>query len=888
MSAKSVKEILDCLQVDNTLAETLRAEETPSNEDDSPPHASTPIDAEESAVEAGSKKPCVHRLCDLCNDVIVDSEEDHILQQHFDIARSVDQLLSSELPAVDGCDVNTETVSALGTYILRAVRNDDQGKQMFKVIQEVWAQLNILVRSREDAGRFYLFGSCVSMGIWDGMGDADFTFFSPHFNRGKEVVPSKRTQNKVLCQVASCLRECGFFFNEFEVLHSTRVPLVRRKRGLQVSYNLRRATEPFAIVYRFSSANAFTAFQNKKAIESFYNGSCVSSPHGPAEWRRGLEYTFTRGVCAIAAYNRNEAPGIMKSWKVNARLPELFGVDFDISARPFGVRNSCLLRAYMMQDHIFRAGNLFIKKWSKACGINNSRAGYLTSYAMSVLWVYYLLRCGEARFVDPNSIPEFPDPDASQESVQYLPLWPESSESEEARQIQRLGSLVQGFFRFFAEDFDWTHDVVSICEDCSNGTNVVSLDSLGWKPRTDCCQLRDRLYCIICIQDVYEKNLNLGRHLSPLKSAWLKAQIVTASHLCRSSVGLDKLLVNCHERAAETLQVTLFRALCATDGVASVAAVRTALLAGDPFLLPTYLVHHRMCDLWYDTQRTDAHLPRAPHPFSEAAGNAGGKKWAALHNPVQLPACGNGDDDGGCVFLSNKTTHAIADPSELRAALCAATRAARAEFQKIAESMTESDALGTDLSQCEALTQQLFFEAGGSGFLSFEERATFVEHLRAVGLALLATDDFGSLRPGGTVTRNEADHRDAIIAERCQHFATTTTLHGSTLHAILRCDRYVIWPDGGGSPSLTTELLRYVGEVGKEEVVQRQKTGKNHKKSSTNTVKRKSVPITRDASSHVVGFCDQCHKKNVTVYPTTKPMLDWGSYCMPCWNKYLR
>lgn len=47
---------------------------------------------------------------------------------------------------------------------------------MFAVIQNACVQINeIINNSVECKPLIFLFGSCVSMGVWDGLGDADFT-----------------------------------------------------------------------------------------------------------------------------------------------------------------------------------------------------------------------------------------------------------------------------------------------------------------------------------------------------------------------------------------------------------------------------------------------------------------------------------------------------------------------------------------------------------------------------------------------------------------------------------------------------------------------------------------------------------------------------------------
>jgi DNA polymerase sigma len=83
---------------------------------------------------------------------------------------------------------------------------------------------------------------------------------------------------------------------------------------------------------------------------------------------------------------------------IKARVPLLHfkfwgRIEADLSVDSVdGVRNSTMLQAFAEFDKRVIPLVLIIKEWSKQCGINNARAGYLSSYSV-VLMVIFFLQC---------------------------------------------------------------------------------------------------------------------------------------------------------------------------------------------------------------------------------------------------------------------------------------------------------------------------------------------------------------------------------------------------------------------------------------------------------------------------------------------------------------
>ena len=147
---------------------------------------------------------------------------------------------------------------------------------------------------------------------------------------------------------------------------------------------------------------------------------------------------------------------------------------FDMTLSPYGVLNSVLLRYYVLAFPCLRPLLLVIKHWGKRQGIINSRGGWLSSYALSIMLIEYLQTKGKVGFIDPfsktllDSIRRKTEK-SSQKSDQctcpfcdvecYIPY-------HEAEIDAECGALLEGFFRYYAYDVDFEDHVIDITRRC--------------------------------------------------------------------------------------------------------------------------------------------------------------------------------------------------------------------------------------------------------------------------------------------------------------------------------------------------------------------------------------------------------------------------------------
>eukprot|EP01060_Flectonema_neradi_P036193 TRINITY_DN6899_c3_g1_i1.p1 TRINITY_DN6899_c3_g1~~TRINITY_DN6899_c3_g1_i1.p1 ORF type:complete len:632 (+),score=93.54 TRINITY_DN6899_c3_g1_i1:117-2012(+) len=193
------------------------------------------------------------------------------------------------------------------------------------------------------------------------------------------------------------------------------------------------------------------------------------------------------------------------------QAPNIFRCTWDLSAKTFGVRNSALIRKYTKLRSV-RTAAVAVKMWSRAWRVNDPRNGLLSSYAVMLLFVYYLAETGVLQFQDPASI--------SFDDCEQVPPLPDLPEGEKDLSIAVM--LFMGFFDFYSRSnkFNWDEHVVSLRKDPSR-EGPISKESLGWTSKN--AIIVERAKCVryhICIEDPYEAAdqggrgmLNLGRKI---------------------------------------------------------------------------------------------------------------------------------------------------------------------------------------------------------------------------------------------------------------------------------------------------------------------------------------------------------------------------------------
>jgi len=136
--------------------------------------------------------------------------------------------------------------------------------------------------------------------------------------------------------------------------------------------------------------------------------------------------------------------------------------------------NTRLLRTYADLSPAVPALVLVVKRWAKANGLAKTFEHFISSYSWTLMVVYYLqVICGlpslhtlavrrpASRGARPGAKISFDVRFVADAGEARALLEPDEAEALEALNSMSLSGLLRGFFRFYAQDFEWEGEVVS-------------------------------------------------------------------------------------------------------------------------------------------------------------------------------------------------------------------------------------------------------------------------------------------------------------------------------------------------------------------------------------------------------------------------------------------
>lgn len=200
-------------------------------------------------------------------------------------------------------------------------------------------------------------------------------------------------------------------------------------------------------------------------------------------------------------------------------------LEFDLNVNnTVGIRNTFLLRSYAYADVRIRPLILGIKKWAQHSQINDASKGTLSSYTLVLMALNYLQTLKEP--VLPSLQKDFPgffnplmDLDKIPEGSKRTPPYISKNQSS-------LGDLLAGFLKYYATDFRWDKQVISI------------RDARTF-PRTNAFEWRNKF---ICVEEPFEGN-NVARavHEKPKFDA-IRDQFHTSWKMLQKTKDLNSIL----------------------------------------------------------------------------------------------------------------------------------------------------------------------------------------------------------------------------------------------------------------------------------------------------------------------------------------------------------
>jgi len=379
----------------------------------------------------------------------------------------------------------------------------------------------------EDAN-IYLEGSIVTTGLLEKGSDLDLCCVV----NSAGSVPDSKTAGKLSEKLYHRLKYSMPSFCEIQQIEMVRIPLVKydaisspeiletvvSPMTEERLFNARTANFNFAFSITPEKENVLLDLMKKQGVEVEESKLTVSGGSSTFTFRTKTTSQVLKAIGVLPDGNSGIISKSMKSQYTRGcpnknDIHELLRFSFDITFLGYAVRNSYLIRKYLHDPNGPRAGvsrlcQMALKRWGKLTEIGVGAKGNLTSYAVTIMWIYYLLRTGQVGWFDPWLIPD----------AMHLPQYPEYSPLPDAIDYESVAAQLYEFFQFY-QKIDYNQEVISLSRN-----RVTTRDDIGWHDRK-----RERFHFNLCIEDPYEDDLNCARRIDPKKFDWYMRLLMEAT-----------------------------------------------------------------------------------------------------------------------------------------------------------------------------------------------------------------------------------------------------------------------------------------------------------------------------------------------------------------------
>ncbi|KAM6187586.1 poly(A) RNA polymerase GLD2 isoform 2-T2 [Sarcoramphus papa] len=150
-------------------------------------------------------------------------------------------------------------------------------------------------------------------------------------------------------------------------------------------------------------------------------------------------------------------------------------VEFDLNVNNVvGIRNTFLLRTYACIENRVRPLVLVVKKWASFHDINDASRGTLSSYSLVLMVLHYLQTLPEP--ILPSLQKNYP--------LHLVHQAPRTIPPYHSKNGSSLGDLLIGFFKYYATEFDWSHQMISVRE----AKAMPRPDGIEWRNKFICVE----------------------------------------------------------------------------------------------------------------------------------------------------------------------------------------------------------------------------------------------------------------------------------------------------------------------------------------------------------------------------------------------------------------
>ncbi|KAM6328007.1 poly(A) RNA polymerase GLD2 isoform 2-T2 [Alca torda] len=158
-------------------------------------------------------------------------------------------------------------------------------------------------------------------------------------------------------------------------------------------------------------------------------------------------------------------------------------VEFDLNVNNIvGIRNTFLLRTYAHIENRVRPLVLVVKKWASFHDINDASRGTLNSYSLVLMVLHYLQTLPEP--ILPSLQKNYPESFDPTMQLHLVHQAPRTIPPYRSKNGSSLGDLLIGFFKYYATEFDWSHQMISVRE----ARAVPRPDGTEWRNKFICVE----------------------------------------------------------------------------------------------------------------------------------------------------------------------------------------------------------------------------------------------------------------------------------------------------------------------------------------------------------------------------------------------------------------